>query len=91
MRKNRKKLEDFSITRKEFKIYWWCIEPYPECVCTYHRHIPPSTHYIFEKRYGKRRNRQLRPYHNRVDKCRYGNSHKSWKNYRKTQYRVINI
>lgn len=88
MKVNRKALEDFSTTRKEFKIYWKGIDPYPECVCSYHTFIAPSTHFIFKKRGWKKRRKQLRPYHNNAGNCRYGNSHKSWKNYRDTQYRV---
>ena len=77
MKINRKRLEN-ALTSKEFKIYWKGIEPYPECFCTTHKRC-------------KRPKHGLRPYHNRAGMCRYGNSHKSWKNYRKTQYRNINI
>ena len=80
MKVNRKRLEN-SFTSKEFKIYWKGIEPYPECFCITHKRC----------RRNHIRNHKLRPYHNRAGKCRYGNSHKSWKNYRKTQYRNINI
>jgi len=82
MKKFRKKLEEFSITNREFKIYWMGIEPYPECVCIRHKDLRPFT---------KKRKGGLRPYHNKADKCRYGNSHKTWKNYRKTQHRNIYI
>jgi hypothetical protein len=73
MRENRKKLEDFSISRKEFRIYWFAIEPYSECVCRKHKSYKP----FWWLYYGKRRKGKLRPYHNKADKCRYGNDHKS--------------
>ena len=85
MRQDRKKLEDFYIGRREFKIYWYGIEPYPECVCRKHAFEKPFRWLIY-RRYKKRK---LKPYHNKAGNCRYGNSHKSWKNYRKTQYRPV--
>lgn len=85
MRPDRKKLEDFSISRREFKIYWYGIEPYPECFCTTNHQYKKPFRWLIYRWYKKR---DLRPYHNKSGKCRYGNSHKSWKNYRKTQYRT---
>jgi len=80
---DKKKLDDFSINRRVFKIYWKGFDPYCECVCTKHKFDKPFRWLRYKKR------RELRPYHNKSGNCRYGNSHKSWKNYRKTQYRLV--
>lgn len=84
MKIQRKRLEDFSIGRREYKIWSGGIEPYSECVCTKHKFDRPFRWLRY-----KRRNKQLRPFHNNGGNCRYGNSHKSWKNYRETQYRPV--
>ena len=76
MKTNRAKL-NAAITSKEYKVYNNFDDPWLECSCTVKRRYKGR---IYKKP-------KFRPYHNRAGKCRYGNGHKSWKNYRKTQYR----
>jgi hypothetical protein len=79
MKVNRRKLE-LATSSKEYKIYHLALEPWSECSCTIKRWY--SNH-----KWCSKAGRIFRPYHNKAGNCRYGNSHKSWKNYRKTQYR----
>jgi hypothetical protein len=74
MRINRK-LCELTTSSKEYKIYHLGLDPWNECFC------------CLKKGYKKKAGRVFRPYHNKAGNCRYGNAHKSWKNYRKTQYR----
>jgi len=77
MKVNRKKLEK-AVTSKEYKIYNRDNDPYPECYCK----LKCSW-----TKYKSKEGFIFRPFHNKAGNCRYGNSHKSWKNYRKTQYK----
>lgn len=76
MKTNRKKLENAKSSR-EYKIWNYDLEPYPECSCLLKKWY----------KFKDKSNIIFRPFHNKKDHCRYGNSHKSWKNYRKTQWR----
>ena len=71
MKTNRANLEK-AVTSKEYKIINNFDDPWSECCC------PCRV---------RRNGSKYRPGHTKTGKCRHGNGHKSWKNYRMTQYR----